>query len=180
MGFLLLLLSGCGGVSGGELTCTEQYWDGTIGTCVPEGWEIVTREKMTEQGLPSEVIAAFQRGDTISGQTPVFLVTRETLSEEMDAKAYSDASIRSVAVLPAYKQVDARNADIDGDDVQIHIFTAQPVSEEPARRYYQLSATKAKEGFTFTALAPVSVPASLDKEILFMLNEATLMEPVEE
>jgi hypothetical protein len=174
-----LVLSACG-TSGGSVACTDIYWDGTIGTCLPEGWQIVPREKLTEKGLPAEVVAAFQHAETVSGQTPVLLVTREALSEEMSPTDYSDASVRSVSVLPAYKLVDSRDEDFDGEEVQIHIYNAQPASEEPARRFYQLSSSKEKNGYTFTALTPVSIPNSLNEEILAMLGAATLNEPTEE
>ncbi|MDB4978931.1 MAG: hypothetical protein JWM56_1117 [Candidatus Peribacteria bacterium] len=174
---LTVILAACGGTSSTATVCKEQYWDGTIGTCLPAGWSIVPREKLAERGLPEEVIAAFQRGETISGQTPVLLVTKEALTQDVKPKDYSDASIRSVSALPSYKLIDSRDEDIDGDKVQIHIYTAQPVSSEPARRFYQLSTVKNKVGYTFTALAPVSVPSALDTEILTMLKAATLKGP---
>ncbi len=174
----VLLLVACSGSSKTSgVTCKEQFWNGSVGTCLPVGWSVVPREKLTERGLPDEVVAAFERETAAAGQTPVVLVTKQTLAQDVDAKTYSDASIRSVTGLAGYKLIDTRALKIDGQDVQIHIYTAQPNADEPAHRFYQLSVATKGAGYTYTGLTPLSVDSTLESEVLLMMNNATLVAP---
>ncbi len=172
----LLLVACTGSGSKVTVTCKEQFWNGSVGTCLPTGWKVVPRETLTERGLPQEVVAAFQREQSQAGQSPVLLITKQTLAQDVDPAAYSDASIRSVTDMPGYKEIDTRNVTIDGQKVKIHIFSAQPNADEPARRFYQLSTSTKGAGYTYTALTPLSVDKTLDAEVLLMLQNATLVQ----
>ncbi len=174
---LPILLASCGGGSSTASLCTQQYWNGTVGACLPEGWNVVPQEMLDERGLPAEVIAAFQAEKAVSGQFPTVTVLKETLSQDADSKAYSEASIRAVSTLPGYKLIDSRSVSIDGDDVTLHVFSAQPLPEEPERRYYQISAVSNRIGYTFTALTPMSISSSLENEVTAILKSGTLKEP---
>ncbi|MDO8649058.1 MAG: hypothetical protein Q7R81_04730 [Candidatus Peregrinibacteria bacterium] len=174
-----LLLAACGG-SSAEVACDQQYWDGTVGTCLPQGWSVIDRATLVERGLPQEVTVGFQAATAVSGQFPTVAVTTETLADPIDAAAYSEASIRSVTVLPKYTLVDTRPVTVEGQEVQIHIFTAQPVAEEPERRFHQVSTVHGNNGYTFTALTPVSVDSDLEEQVLLILEHMTFTEPVAE
>ncbi len=174
----LFLLVSCGGT--GEtatVTCKEQYWDGTVALCLPAGWTIVDRETLADRGVPDEVLAAFQTAKAVSGQFPTVTVTKETLTEALDSKTYSDASMKSVSTLPGYTHVDTKKLAVDGDNVELHIFTAQPLNDEPARRFYQVSAVSGGNGYTVTGLAPVTIVSQLDKEIQLILSSFSLKAP---
>ena len=158
---LPLLLVGCGG-SGSVAECQDQYWDGAVGTCLPDGWNVVDRETLSQRGVGEEVVAAFQDEDSVSGQFPTVLVTREAVAGDVTPEAYSKASVRSVTTLPGYKLVDSRSVVIDGSQVDMHIFSAQPLSEEPERKFYQISTTHGGAGYTFTALTPISTSSALE------------------
>ena len=175
---LLTLLSACGGGSTStDVTCGMQYWSGKIALCYPDGWKLLEREKLEERGVPQQVLAAFQSQQTVSGQTPTLTVTSEQLPVALDSSAYSKASIRSVASLPGYTLIDNRTMQVEGQTVELHIFTARPVEGEPERRFFQLSAVTANIGYTFTALTPVSISERLQKEILLILNSVRFSEP---
>ena len=173
---LPLVLSACGG-GNAVAECQDQYWDGAVGTCLPAGWTVVDRETLSQRGVGEEVVAAFQAEESVSGQFPTVLVTREVVADDVTPDAYSKASIRSVSTLPGYKLVDSRAVTIDDADIEMHIFTAQPLSEEPERKFYQISTVHSSAGFTFTALTPVSTSSALEKEILLILQSATLTQP---
>ncbi len=178
---LSLSLTACGGTDDDPAAaCVDRYWDGQVGTCLPDGWGVVSRERIAERGLPPEVVAGFERTEEASGQAPVVIVTREMLPSGVETEAYSDASIRSVTTLPGYAAVDTLSQTIDEADVQIHVYTAQPQPEEPARRFYQLSTIAGGIGYTFTGLTPFAPDRALEEEILVILRNATFMEPVEE
>ncbi len=180
MALPLLLLVACGG-SGETATveCREQYWDGSVGLCLPTGWNVVDRETLADRGVPDEVIVAFQTVTAAAGQFPTITVTRESLTEPLDSEDYSAASIKSVSTLPGYSLVDTQNVTVNGKTVGMHIFTAQPLNDEPARRFYQISAVDGGAGYTVTGLAPVSATSTLDSEIKLILDSLTFDEPAE-
>ena len=176
---LVTVLAACGGggSSTAEVVCKEQFWNGVVALCLPAGWTVLEREKLEERGVPEQVIVAFQSEKAVSGQTPTLTVTSETLPAPMDSPSYSKASIRSVASLPGYKLLDSRSMQVEGQAVELHVFTAQPVEGEPERRFYQLSAVAATIGYSFTALTPVSISDQLEKEILLIVNSVRFSEP---
>lgn len=175
---LALLLAGCGGSSSGTaVVCTEQFWNGVVGLCLPPGWSVLEREKLAERGVPDQVIVAFQSEKTVSGQTPTITVTSEQLGSPLDSPAYSKASIRSVTTLPGYRLIDSRSATVEGQSVDLHVFSAQPIAGEPERRFFQLSAVAANVGYTATALTPVAISDQLEKEILLIMNSLRFSEP---
>ena len=179
---LSMLVAGCGGSSSKStaVECTQQFWNGTIGLCLPAKWSVLEREKLALRGVPEQVMVAFQSESTVSGQTPTVTVTSEKLSSPLTSADYSRASIRSVATLPGYKLLDSRTVDIEGQSVELHIFTAQPIAGEPERRFFQVSAVAAQIGYTVTALTPVSISDTLEKEVLLILKSVRFSEATEE
>lgn len=169
---LPLVLSACGGSGGAESSenCSSRYWDGTVGTCLPQGWHVVEREVMRERGLPENAIVAFQADQATSGIFPSVVVMREALRKELDSPAYSAATIQSVQTLNAYQQVDLTDVEVEGDTVQMHTYIAQPNSQQPKQRYYQLGAVKGRNGYTFTAALPLSVEDAVEERVLVILQ----------
>ena len=176
---LALVLTACSGSSSKTTTvvCKQQFWNGVFGLCLPDGWSVLEREKLDERGVPDQVLVAFQSDKTVSGQTPTITVTSEKLTAPLDSPAYSKASIRSVTTLPSYKLIDSRTMQVEGQNVELHVFTAQPVAGEPERRFFQLSAVAANIGYTFTALTPVSISDTLQSEVLLIMNSVRFSEP---
>ena len=177
---LLSLLTACGGGRSREVACEQEYWDGTYGTCLPSGWILVDRETLRQRGVPEDVIVAFQAETSVSGQFPTVTVTRERLTQETDPEDYSEASIRSVSVLPDYELLDSREVTVDEVRISLHVFTAKPVTQEPMRRFYQVSTTFGGVGYTITGSAPVSVSDATAKEITLILTNSTFVGAVEE
>lgn len=169
-----LLLVSCGGDNGTDLACESTYWDGEVGACLPAGWRVVGRNQLDERGVPAEVAVAFQSEAPYSGQFATVTVTREALGQRMTSGEYSEASIISVQTLPGYTEVDKRPITIDEDDVDLHIFTAQPRDDQPASRFYQVSAVSPRStGFTFTGATPVSTPDELEQQVTTILRSVT-------
>jgi len=174
---LTLALSACGG-SSTTVACAQQYWDGTIGTCLPEGWHVLDRTNLDLRGAPGEVTVAFQADNPIAGQYAIITVTREALNETMTSPEYSEASMASVKTLPAYTELDVQKATIDEQDVSLHVFSAQPKTDEPKTRFYQLSAVSGTAGYSFTAATPLTVDNTLEGQILLILKNVTFIKPV--
>jgi hypothetical protein len=170
----LLLLTACGGSE--ATVCERGYWDGTVGTCVPEGWQVLDRAALDEKGMPPEVVVAFQSETPVSGQLVTVTVTREALTQPLSSVDYSEASIASVAGLPNYEEEDRQSTTVDGEDVDIHIFTAQPSPDQPESRFYQLSAVSGSVGYTFTAATPVTVPDEVEQQVLSLLQNVTFVQ----
>jgi len=166
---LTLLLVACGG---GDLSC-KPTWNGVTGTCLPDGWRMVEPSVLKERGVPGEVIAAYQAEKSLSGYYPTVTATREFLTGEEMAAEYSESSIASVNVLPGYKLLDKRPVTVDGNKVAIHVFQAQPDTEESVYRFYQLSTRVKDTGYTFTVAVPLSITETLEKEILSILEQVT-------
>ncbi|MDD4628496.1 MAG: hypothetical protein PHE68_03840 [Candidatus Peribacteraceae bacterium] len=173
---LSLVLTACGS-SGTASTCAA-YWFDTVGACLPDGWVSLDRVALDERGAPEDVVVAFQMKDAVAGQFPTVTVTQEPLANPVTPASYSDATIRSVSILPGYKLVDKKSTKIDDVSLSVHIFLAQPVPGEPQRRFYQVSTTKEKTGYTVTATTPVSVPATLDADVIKILGSVTFVVPV--
>ena len=174
-----ILLTACGGGGSVKVDCEKDYWDGTVGVCLPEGWAALDRETMRQRGLPDETVAAFRSEKSVSGQFPSITITQETLLQQVSASDYSDASIRSVSVLPGYTLIDTPSATVDGEEVKLHVFSAQPVSDEPARRFYQVSTVSDGVGFTATAVTPLFVEKQLEGEITTVMKSVTFSESEE-
>jgi len=170
---LAVLLSACGG-GGGKADCAEVYWDGHIGVCLPDKWIVMDKETLRQRGVPEETVAAFRYEESISGQFPSITVTRENLKRAVSSSDYSEASIRSVSALPGYTLVDQKPVKIDGEEVSLHVFTAQPIAEEPARKFYQVSMVSEEIGITVTAAAPLFVEKDMDSQLRSVLKSATL------
>lgn len=171
----LFLLAACGGGATATV-CERGYWDGKVGTCVPEGWQVLDRAALDEKGMPSEVLVAFQSEKPVSGQFVTVTITSETLTQPLTTADYSEASIASVAGLSGYEEQDRLSATVDGEDVDIHVFTAQPSSDQPESRFYQLSAVSDSIGYTFTAATPVSVSDDLEAQVLSLLRNVTFVQ----
>lgn len=175
------LLSACGGSSKKtEATCASTYWDGTVGTCLPTGWNALSHDEVIARGMPQEVRIAFQAVDTLSGQFPTVTVTHERLREEMKPADYSAASMELVARRKDYTKVDATDVTVDGQKVSLHVFSAQPLSEEPKQRFYQLATSAGTDGYVFTAALPLTAPEELVSQVKLILTKVTFQAPEEE
>jgi len=177
---LSFLLVSCGGGSSAAVSCDQEYWDGVVGTCLPEGWEIVDAETLRQRGVPEETIVAFQASESLSGQFPTVAITRERLTNVVEPSRYSEANMRSIEVIDGYTHVDTRDFTIADTDVQLHIFTAQPIEGEPRRRFYQVSTVHEEDGFTVTGVSPVSIGQALEDAMLLIIESTIFEEPVKE
>ena len=172
---LVSLLVACGGSTAVE--CTQRYWDGQVGTCLPEGWHVLDRANLDERGVPEEAVVAFQTDESIAGQYLTIVVTREELPQEVTSSDYSEAGAASVTTLPGYARIEERRVKIDGENHILHAFTAQPSEAQPVARFYQISMAKGRTGYTFTVATPVSIDSSAEDRILAILENATLQAP---
>lgn len=174
---LSLFLVSCGAGTSSTATDCQNYWFDQIGACLPASWILLDREELSQRGVPEDVIIAFQSNEPVSGQFPTISVTREPLSTVVTPAEYSDATIRSVAVLPGYTLIDQKKVTIDGVSLPVHVFFAQPVSGEPQRRFLQVSTVVGQNGFTITALTPLTVSGTLEAQILAILGGITFKAP---
>jgi hypothetical protein len=122
-------------------------------------------------------MVAYQSTTPVSGQFPTVTVTREAVPEGTTSDIYSDASIQAVTSLPGYELIDREEAEVDNQGVEMHIFSAQPRVEEPALRFYQLSAASGTAGYTLTAAVPLSVDDALVGHITLILRNLTFVAP---
>lgn len=173
-----VVLASCGS-GGGDLVdvCVSQFWNGTLGVCLPDGWQVLSSETLSQNGVPEETVAAFQAREARDGQFDTITVTKEPLPEEMTSQEYSDANVVAVSTLPDYKLLDKRAATIDDAGTEIHIFSARPVAEKPVRRYYQLSAVQERDGYTVTGSLPLSVSDQTEAVITAILQSLTFQDP---
>lgn len=171
-----LLIVACGG-GNGVVSCTQDYWDGEIGTCLPDGWVVLDRAGLDDRGVPEEAIVAFQNEEPVAGQYLTVVVTTENLADETTSDDYSEAGVASVQTLPGYTRIDERRVTIDEMDHIIHVFTAQPNEAQPPARFYQLSLADGRNGYTFTAATPVSIDDASEAGIETILENATLTDP---
>lgn len=169
-----VLLASCGG-GGDSRNCSKDYDDGEIMLCLPSGWEIVEKSTLEKRGIPEDAMVAFQAEEPIAGQFPTVVVTKEPLKRTVDPGQYSEASMRSVAIFSAYKEVDVTDVKMGDDTVKLHIFTAQPVAEEPLRKFYQLSTVHGSNGYTVTGTTPVAITDSVEEEVIAIVKSMTFV-----
>ncbi len=174
---LSLLLAACGGSSGTTATCDQQYWDGKVGTCLPENWHVVTTADLQTRGAPGEVVVAFQANDSIAGRFPLVTVTSQSLTVAMDPVTFDAQNRTSVKTLPGYTLVDEKKTVIDGEDLMLHIFTAQPVAEQAVQRFYQISSSVKDKGYTFTGVLPLSVNKETEAAMMTIMTHVTFTDP---
>lgn len=167
-----LLLVACG-KGGRDVACHEQYWDSVFGTCLPSGWKSVDPVSLRGRSVPDDVVVVFQADQFASNQIPTVIVTKESLVRDWDAASYSDASIKSVQALAGYVLLDERAVTVDGAKIRLHTFSAQPIPDEPAKRFYQLSTVVRKVGYTVTATLPLSPERDLEKQVQLILDGVT-------
>lgn len=176
-----VLLVSCGG--DGETKsrfCKKEYEDSEMMLCLPDDWIVVEKSTLQKRGVPEDAVVAFQSEIAIAGQFPTVVVTKEPLKRTVEAAKYSEASMRSVAVFGAYREIDVSEVEIGKDTLSLHVFTAQPVAEEPLRRFYQLSTVFGMAGYTITGTTPVTIADSVEDEILAIIKSLKFIEPEEE
>lgn len=173
----VILASCSGSESTASVECAFTYWNGTVGTCLPDGWIALDRDILDARGAPPEVVVAFQAEQPISGLFPTVSVTRELLAQAMESEEYSDASLAAVKSLPGYEAVNTSSLTVDGAEVDVHTFTSQVRTNDPKTRFSQVSISDGQTGYTFTAASPISVGAQTEEEMLLILQNATLMPP---
>jgi len=177
-GVLLLLLAGCGtSGSSSAVVCDQQYWNSVFAVCLPKDWRVLSRETLQQLGVPEETAAAFQYTIPHAGQLDTVTVTREPLSDEMKTPEYSTSNILAVSALPDYKLIDKEIVTIDGEESALHTFSARPSPDQPIRRYYQVSATQDRTGFTFTGSFPLSILDSEAAQVKFILKNVSFKDP---
>lgn len=176
----LTACSGSSGTSGSASSCAQEFSNGTLTICLPDDWTLLTDADLRERGLPDEAVAAFQAQAAVSGQLPTVMVTRETLAQALTSDQYGTANVQAVSVYPQYKLLDELRTTVNGEEATLHVFTAQAVSGEPARRYYQLAAVQNGEGYTVTGVAPVSIDTALDKTLRSIVRSLSFVTAVKE
>ncbi len=174
-----LFLVACGG-EGGSVACDQEYWDGELGFCVPDGWTVLDGATLRERGAPAETILALQYGTAVSGEFPVMTIMSERVRADITAAQYSEASITTVSAIGGYDRVQTDDVTIDDEDVEIHIFTSKPEEDQPRRRFYQLSTVNDATGYTLTAATPVSIEGDLEDQILTILRSLTFTDTAAE
>ncbi len=178
LGLSLLLLAGCGSSgSGAKVVCDQQYWNLIFAVCLPKDWRVLSKETLQQLGVPEETVAAFQYTVPHAGQLDTVTVTREPLAEDMTTPDYSNSNILAVSALPDYRLIDKETITIDGLESSLHVFSARPSPDQPIRRYYQVSATKEKTGYTFTGSFPLSIQDTEADQVRFILKNVSFQDP---
>ncbi len=179
VGMATLLLAGCGssGSSSGTVVCDQQFWNGSFAACLPKGWRVLSKETLAQLQVPEETMAAFQYETPHAGQLDTVTVTKEPLADAMKTPDYSESNILAVSALPDYKLIDKETVYVDGQESALHVFSARPSSDQPIRRYYQVSASQDRTGYTFTGSFPLSIEDDEAAQVKFILKNVSFKDP---
>ena len=169
----LPLLSAC---FGSDTACKDEIQTDNFDICLGDGWEQVPDAKLRAEGVPEETVAAFQMTEKRAGQRDNIIVSSESLPTNATALSYAQANIKTIEATPQYTVIEKREVEIDGNETILHIFTARPVADLPARRFYQLHLTKGTSGYVFTGTLPFSTEDVIEDGIIEMILSATLKE----
>ncbi len=173
----VLLLAGCGSAATTTVTCEQQFWNGVFAACLPKGWRVLSSDTLRQLGVPEETTAAFQFDTPHAGQLDTVTVTREPLSTDIQTPEYSQSNQLAVSALPDYRLIDKETVYVDGQESALHVFSARPSADQPIRRYYQISASQNKTGFTFTGSFPLSIQESEADQVTFILKNISFKDP---
>lgn len=175
---LVLLLVGCGsGSSSDKVVCDQQFWNNIFAACLPKEWRVLSQETLRQLGVPEETVSAFQFTVPHAGQLDTVTVTREPLSDTMTTTDYSQSNVLAVSALPDYRLIDKETVFIDGQETALHVFSARPSPDQPIRRYYQVSATTDRTGYTFTGSFPLSIQDTEAEQVRFILKNVSFKDP---
>lgn len=162
----VLLLGGCGTA---KSSCTEKTDVAELRLCIAEGWERVAEETLKEKAVPEETVAAFSSTGGGSGQRDNLVISREKLPGPVPSIAFAEANVKTLQTVPEYALTETREVKVDGEVTLLHIFTAQPAPDIPARRFYQLSLTHGAMGYTLTGTLPFSVDSTTEDTLVDMI-----------
>lgn len=178
VGMATLLLAGCGSSgSSSTVVCDQQFWNGAFAACLPKGWRVLSKETLAQLQVPEETMAAFQYETPHAGQLDTVTVTKEPLADATKTPDYSESNILAVSALPDYKLIDKETVYIDGLESALHVFSARPSSDQPIRRYYQVSASQDRTGYTFTGSFPLSIQEDEAAQVKFILKNVSFKDP---
>ncbi len=169
-GTFLLLLLGC---SGSGINCDETVKGKEYSICLLSDWEQVPEETLRQEGVPEETLAAFQMKVERGGQRDNVVITKERVKSGVTSMQYAEVNIKIVDKTPEYSAGEKREVEIDGDKTLLHIFTARPVQDLPARRFYQVSAVKGTTGYVVTGTLPFTVDEETEAGIIAMVTSAS-------
>jgi hypothetical protein len=161
---LTFLLTSCFGGS-----CSDSVSAGPISMCISNLWEQVPEETLREEGVPEETLAAFQLKEQRAGQRDNIVVTEEHLPSPVSSKVYADINVQAVAATDEYLLIENRDVEIGGTETILHIFTAKPVPDLPARRFYQVSISKGMKGYVITGTLPFTVDSTVEDGLIEMI-----------
>ncbi len=179
MGMAVVLLAGCGsgGSSKNTVVCEQQFWNTMFAACLPKGWRVLSSDTLRQLGVPEETVTAFQFETPHAGQLDTVTVTREPLSSEIKTPEYSQSNLLAVSSLPDYRLIDKETVYVDGEESALHVFSARPSADQPIRRYYQISMSQEKTGFTFTGSFPLSIQDNEAEQVKFILKNVSFKDP---
>jgi hypothetical protein len=177
LGMMTLLTACVGGGSTTTASCTQQFWNKVFAACLPDGWKVLSEETLRTLGVPEETMTAFQATEPHAGQLDTVTVTVEPLSADIGTSEYSQANILAVSSLPEYQLIDKETVFIDGDESAIHIFSARPTPDQPIRRYYQLSTSRERTGYSFTGSFPLSIEEDEAAAVAMILKSISFQDP---
>lgn len=177
-GMATLLLAGCGSSgSSDKVVCDQQFWNGSFAACLPAGWRVLSKETLAQLQVPEETVAAFQFETPHAGQLDTVTVTKEPLADVTETPDYSESNVLAVSALPDYKLIDKETVYVDGKESAIHVFSARPSADQPIRRYYQVSASQDRTGYTFTGSFPLSIQEDEAAQVKFILKNVSFKDP---
>ena len=167
---LSILLAGCGG-SG--TTCDEIVQVNEFSMCLLSDWAQVPEESLRLEGVPEETMAAFQMKVERGGQRDNIVITRERVKSGVAPLQYAETNMKIVEKTPEYMLTEKRELTVDGKDTILHIFSARPVPDLPARRFYQVSFVSGTTGYVVTGTLPYSVEETIEQGLLTMLSSVS-------
>ncbi|MBT3835194.1 hypothetical protein HOF56_02995 [Candidatus Peribacteria bacterium] len=142
--------------------------------CIGSDWEQVPEETLREEGVPEETLAAFQLKEQRAGQRDNIVVTEENLPSPVSSKLYADVNLQAVGATEEYTIIENREVEVGGTETILHIFTAKPVPDLPARRFYQISLTKGMKGYVVTGTLPFTVDKVIEDGLIEMIMSGKL------
>jgi hypothetical protein len=166
-----LFLGGCGNEGAQEAENPRQYKADTFTILPGELWVPVEKNDFSPR-MPKEALVGFTRQNDNTAILSTFTVTEELLFDQIDStEAYANANIgQAMQFVLNYETRSLLDADIDGQETKVHIFTGRVEKDDDLSLFIQTYLVKNKKGYILTGVLLENDAEELQQEVIDMID----------
>lgn len=151
-----------------KVQCTK-YWSGTVGACLPKGWEALDRTELLRARTSKDVVAGIKTDIPLDDITS-FVTIRYGVLDSVDFVSNSQ--------IVGYEEVETLTVNVGGRERTLRIFDALAKKREKFR-YYEMNngISLSDKHFAVTMVTPTDISSSDYAEIIAFYKSLTFKKP---